>query len=64
MFDARELDLLVITTGGKFKVEESPYEKGLKIKECTYCRENVKCLVGLREDYIEKFGVEEVQAIS
>lgn len=60
--DVRDLDLLVVSKDGKFKLEESAYEGGMKVEECLRCRENERC-PGLRADYIEAFGAGEVRAV-
>lgn len=62
VFDVRDLDLLVVSQNGKFKLEQSAYESGMKIEACIRCREKNRCL-GLRKDYMEIFGTSEVKEI-
>lgn len=60
--DVRDLDLLVVSKDGKFKLEESAYEGGVKAEECLRCRENERC-PGLRADYVEAYGTGEIKAV-
>lgn len=61
--DVRTLDLLVVSKNGKFKLEESAYEGGVKVPECLKCCENERC-PGLRADYVDMFGTGEVRAVN
>lgn len=60
--DVRDLDILVVSKNGKFKLQESSYEGGVKAEECLRCRENERC-PGLRVDYVEVFGAGEARAV-
>lgn len=60
--DVRSLDLHVVTRNGRFKLQESGYEGGVKTAACLQCSENMRC-PGLRADYAEAFGTGETRAI-
>lgn len=60
--NARDLDLLVIMKNRRFMLEDSAFEGSVKTSECLKCIENEKC-PGLRADYAEIFGTDEVKAV-
>lgn len=62
VLNVKDLDLLIIEPSGKFRLEDSPFEGGVKLNECLKCKENENCL-GLRKDYLDIYGEGEVKAI-
>lgn len=55
LFNPKEMDLLIIDPSGKFKLENTPFEGGVKKDECLQCTENKNCL-GVRKDYLNIFN--------
>ena len=54
------LGLRIITPGGSFAVEESPFEAGRKAAKCARCAKRALC-AGLRPEYLERFSGREVR---
>lgn len=54
-------ELVIITPGGSFPAESSPFEAGVKTERCRGCRKSARC-AGLRPEYLERFGDAEVRA--
>lgn len=62
-FFPRELDLLVLNPGGHaFRLEESPIEGGFYPEPCSGCSLRPRC-GGLRRDYVEQMGLDEIQPL-
>ena len=59
LFNAADLDLLVVNPGGRsFRLEESPIEGGVYLERCDSCSMRARC-GGLRRDYLDIHGDEE-----
>jgi len=49
-----EAGLRVITPGGAFRAEDSPFESGIKTRDCAGCARADRC-AGIRPEYLERF---------
>lgn len=59
LFNAADLDLLVVNPGGhSFRLEESPIEGGVYLERCYACTMRTHC-GGLRQDYLDIHGDDE-----
>ncbi|MEW6203191.1 MAG: radical SAM protein [bacterium] len=58
----RELDLMIVAPGNKFRGEDSPFEGGPKLPSCDGCRLSWNCL-GIREDYARVHGTDEFKPV-
>lgn len=59
LFNAADLDLLVVNPGGhSFRLEESPIEGGVYLERCSACTMRTQC-GGLRQDYLDIYGDDE-----
>ncbi|MBI5622772.1 MAG: radical SAM protein [Elusimicrobia bacterium] len=54
-------DLAIITPGGSFPAQESPFEAGVKTSRCRGCASYGSC-AGARPEYLERFGPAEISA--
>ena len=54
--------LLIITPGGSFPAEMSPFEAGVKTKRCLGC-EKYKSCGGVRQEYIDRFSDRKIRPI-
>ena len=54
-FNIKDMKLKIMTPGGSFAGEESPFEKGVHIGECSRCKFHGGC-PGPRPEYIRLFG--------
>lgn len=61
-FNARELELLVVTAGNSFAAEESPFEAGTHVAACAGCRFESKC-AGPRMEYLKIFGEDGIRKV-
>lgn len=57
--DIAASELVIVTPGGSFRAETSPFEAGEKTPRCRGCRERPRC-AGLRPEYLRRFGDGEV----
>jgi hypothetical protein len=64
LFSARALDMIVANPGGyRFRLEQSPIEGGTYTPRCAGCRQRPSCL-GIRADYVARFGDAEFQPLA
>lgn len=54
--------LVIVTPGGSFPAETSPFEAGVKTARCSGCSESARC-AGIRPEYLRLFSDAEVRPV-
>lgn len=55
-----DLELEIVTPGGSFLAETSPFEAGRKTPHCRGCARRARC-AGIRPEYLQRFGDREIK---